>query len=102
MRFFGVNASPTTVDPIGMHELYDMGTLAVYSAINTLGEIWECYGKQIAEAVMTVVVVIAVALYYCCSTWTRRRTCGRCCHGIGHDVQQCCGSETRKGRMCCS
>ncbi|MDD3761277.1 MAG: hypothetical protein PHO57_10670 [Acidithiobacillus sp.] len=61
MRLFGIGAPPTTVDPIEMHSLYDIGTIAVYSAINTLGELWNCYGKQVATVVAIAIAAVAVA-----------------------------------------
>ena len=61
MRFFSIGAPPTTVDPLALNATYSFGVVAVYSAINTVSEIWDCYQDVIKEVVLTIVIVLAVA-----------------------------------------
>ena len=61
MRFFSIDAPPTSTDPTFLHATYSIGVLAVYSAMNTISEIWECHKEAIQEAVLTILVVLAVA-----------------------------------------
>ena len=44
-----------------MNATYSFGVVAVYSAINTVSEIWDCYQDVIKEVVLTIVIVLAVA-----------------------------------------
>jgi hypothetical protein len=55
LNFFGIGAPPATTDPVELHTLYGVSTIAIFSAVNTLGEIWDCYGAQIAEVILTIV-----------------------------------------------
>lgn len=44
-----------------MNATYAFGVVAVYSAISTVSEIWDCYQDVIKEVALTIVLVLAVA-----------------------------------------
>ncbi|MEG0139364.1 MAG: transglutaminase-like domain-containing protein [Comamonas sp.] len=62
MRYFGVNAAPTTVDPLVLNSTYSIAIVAVYSAINTVSEIINCYQEAIQQVFLTIIIALAVAL----------------------------------------
>jgi hypothetical protein len=61
MRFFSIGAPPLSTNPLILNATYAVGVVAVYSAINTVSEIWDCYKDVIKEVALTIVVVLAIA-----------------------------------------
>ena len=61
LSMFGVNAPPSSYSAPDLIGVIDVATLAIYSAVNTISEVWDCYQAQIGEAVKTIILVLAVA-----------------------------------------
>ena len=62
LNFYGIGAPPTSYDAPLLAPVYGLAVLAIYSAVNTVSEVVECYKSQIAEALLLITLVIAVAL----------------------------------------
>ena len=90
MRFFSIGAPPTTVDPLALNATYAFGVVAVYSAINTVSELWSCYQDVIKEIALTIVVVLAVAAIAAALTGGAGLAGGGGC-GTGNNDYQCVG-----------
>lgn len=61
MRFFSIGAPPVSVDPLILNVTYTIATVAVYSAVNTVSEILDCYKDAIQSILLTIIVALAVA-----------------------------------------
>ena len=61
LNFFGVNEQPKTFHAPALAATVAVTTLAIYSAVNTVQELWNCYKQQIGEAVLTILLFIAAA-----------------------------------------
>ncbi len=65
LHYFGVAGpviTPLPFDIETLNKMYTFSVLAVYSAINVVDSIFDCYGEEIANTVLTVIVIIAVAI----------------------------------------
>ncbi|BEP92016.1 hypothetical protein GmRootA79_04000 [Acidovorax sp. A79] len=62
LNFYGVGAPPSSYEAPLLISMYSLAVLAIYSAVNTVSEVVECYKSQIAEALLFIILAIAVAL----------------------------------------
>jgi hypothetical protein len=60
LNLFGIGVQPTTADPVELGALYDVSTIALFSAINMFGEIMDCYAEQIVDVILTIIVFIVI------------------------------------------
>ncbi|MDA8456530.1 transglutaminase [Acidovorax sp. GBBC 3334] len=61
LHYFGIGAPPTSIDPIFLNATYGVAVVAVYSAVSTVSEIFDCYKDVIQEYLLVILVALAVA-----------------------------------------
>ena len=62
LNFYGVNAPPTSYEAPLLIPMYSVSVLAIYSAVNTVSEVIDCYKDQIAETFLFILLILAVAI----------------------------------------
>ena len=62
LNFFGVGEQPKTFHAPALATTVALSTLAIYSAVNTVQELWDCYKQQIGDAVLTILLFLAAAV----------------------------------------
>lgn len=61
LNFYGVGSPPSSYEAPLLISMYSLAVLVIYSAVNTVSEVLECYKSQIAEVLLFIILVVAVA-----------------------------------------
>ncbi|MDT0137464.1 hypothetical protein, partial [Acidovorax sp. PRC11] len=62
LNVYGVGSPPSTYEAPLLANIYEITVLAIYSAVNTVAEVIDCYKSQIVEAFLFILLVLAVAI----------------------------------------